>query len=133
MFKIPAGGVRTAGRSVLYAATGLVLVGLSVAAVAAGNFALNVWNGPPYPSTDPDTVAQRLKDRSDEVYDGFALPGKYPAESGRVDTGACYHRGLSGFTLRTRLERARHPRGRRTGRATARAAAAGAAGLETHP
>ncbi|MFD5895395.1 hypothetical protein [Streptomyces sp. NPDC060366] len=57
--------------------------GLSVAAVAAGNFALNVWNGAPYPSTDPDTVAQRLKDRSDEVYDCFALPGKYPAESGR--------------------------------------------------
>ncbi|WP_381790694.1 hypothetical protein [Streptomyces niveus] len=104
MFKISAGEVRAAGRSVLYAATGLVLVGLSAAAVAAGGLVLSVWNGEPYPSTDPDAVAQRLKDRSDEVYDDFALPGKYPAEPGRIDTGACYHRGLSGFT---HIDRAR--------------------------
>lgn len=67
------------------------MVALSVAAVVAGNF---VWNGAPYPSADPDAVAQRLKDRSDELYDGFALPEKYAADSGRVDTGACYYRGL---------------------------------------
>ncbi|GAB7109865.1 hypothetical protein JCM4814A_81800 [Streptomyces phaeofaciens JCM 4814] len=66
-------------------------VALSVAAVAVGN---SVWNGAPYPSADPDVVAQRLKDRSDWVYDGFALPETYAANSGRVDTGACYYRGL---------------------------------------
>lgn len=56
-----------------------------------GNF---VWNGAPYPSADPDTVAQRLKDRSDGVFEGFALPDKYAASAGRVDSGACHHRGL---------------------------------------
>ncbi|WJV45814.1 hypothetical protein [Streptomyces flavofungini] len=44
----------------------------------------------------PDAVAQRLKSRSDEVYDVFALPQKYAADSGNVDTGACYYRGLKG-------------------------------------
>lgn len=82
---------RASGRSVLSAVAGLVMAALLVAAVAAGNL---VWNGEPYPSADPDAVAQRLKARSDEVYDGFALPGKYAAAPGRVDTGACYYRGL---------------------------------------
>ncbi|MFI2437091.1 hypothetical protein [Streptomyces sp. NPDC018693] len=84
-------GARAFGRSVLYAVTALVMMALVVAAVVAGNV---LWNGAPYPSVDPDAVAQRLKARSDEVYDGFALPEKYTADSGRVDTGACYYRGL---------------------------------------
>ncbi|MCX4682042.1 hypothetical protein OG413_43445 [Streptomyces sp. NBC_01433] len=67
------------------------MVALLVAAVVAGNA---VWNGAPYPTADPDAVAQRLKARSDQVYDGFALPEKYAPDSGRVDTGACYYRGL---------------------------------------
>ncbi|MFE9999822.1 hypothetical protein [Streptomyces avermitilis] len=71
-----------------------MLVALSVAAAEAAN---SVWNGAPYPSADPDAVAQRLKDQSDGVYDGFALPAKYAADSGRVDTGACYYRGLRGI------------------------------------
>ena len=71
-----------------------MLAALSVAAAEAGN---SVWNGAPYPSADPDAVAQRLKDQSDGVYDGFALPEKYAAASGRVDTGACYYRGLRGI------------------------------------
>ncbi|MFE7753063.1 hypothetical protein [Streptomyces sp. NPDC057428] len=93
MFKTPVRirRVRASGRPVLYAVTGLVIVALSVAAVVAGNF---VWNGAPYPSAAPDAVAKRLKDRSDGVYDGFALPEKHAAGSGRVDTGACYYRGL---------------------------------------
>ncbi|MFD7833954.1 hypothetical protein [Streptomyces sp. NPDC059761] len=91
MFKSLVRRARASGRSVLYAVTGLVMVVLSVAAVAAGNF---VWNGAPYPSADPDVVAQRLKARSDRVYDDFALPEKYAADSGTVDTGACYYRGL---------------------------------------
>ncbi|MFI6948027.1 hypothetical protein [Streptomyces sp. NPDC050422] len=90
MFKTPVRRARTFGRSALYAVTGVVLV----AAAVAGNA---VWNGTPYPSADPDAVAQRLKARSDWVYDGFALPGKYAAESGSVDTGACYYNGLRGI------------------------------------
>ncbi|SDM58617.1 hypothetical protein [Streptomyces wuyuanensis] len=66
----------------------------AVAAVMAANF---VWNGTPYPSADPDAVARRLKDQSDRVHDDFALPGKHAASSGRVGTGACYHRGLRGI------------------------------------
>ncbi|MFE4370927.1 hypothetical protein ACFRMN_22305 [Streptomyces sp. NPDC056835] len=56
------------------------MVALLVAAVVAGNV---VWNGAPYPLADPDAVAQRLKARSDEVYDDFALPEKYAAGSGQ--------------------------------------------------
>ncbi len=74
------------------------MAALLVAAVAAGNAAWNaVWNGAPYPSVDPDAVTQRLKARSDEVHDGFALPDKYAADSGTVTTGACYYRGLRGI------------------------------------
>ncbi len=69
------------------------MVALLVAVAVAGNV---VWNGTPYPSADPDAVAQRLKARSDEVNGGFALSGKYAAGSGRVDTGPCYYRGLRG-------------------------------------
>lgn len=97
MFKTPVRGVRASGRPARYVATGLVVVALSVAAAVAGSLAWKIWNGAPYPSTDPDAVAQRLKDRSDGVYDGFALPEKYHADSGRMDTGACYYRGLRSF------------------------------------
>lgn len=93
MIKSLARGTRTSGRSVLYAVTGLTVVALSVAAVVAGDF---VWNGAPYPSGDPAAVAQRLKARSDGIYDDFALPEKYAADSGSLDTGACYYRGLRG-------------------------------------
>ncbi|WP_405615532.1 hypothetical protein OG292_20605 [Streptomyces sp. NBC_01511] len=98
MFKLPVRRVRAFGLSVLIAAAGLAVIPLSVAAAAAGNLASEMWNGPPYPSADPDTVAQRLKDRSDAVYEGFALPEKYPADSGSVETGACYHQGMKSFT-----------------------------------
>ncbi|MFD8414666.1 hypothetical protein ACFV2Q_23400 [Streptomyces sp. NPDC059650] len=91
MFKSLVTKARVSKRSVLHAVTGLVMVALPVVAVVAGNA---MWNGAPYPSVDPDAVAQRLRARSDEVYDGFALPEQYAAESGRGGTGACYHRGL---------------------------------------
>ncbi|MFD0417962.1 hypothetical protein [Streptomyces sp. NPDC127108] len=94
MLKTSVRDTRTSGRSVLHADTGLALVTLTVGAVVAGN---SVWNGAPYPSADPDAVAQRLKVRSDGIYDDFALPGKYVADAGRVGTGACYYRGLRGI------------------------------------
>ncbi|GFH38214.1 hypothetical protein [Streptomyces pacificus] len=86
-------------KSVPSAVTGIaaVVILLAVAAVA-GNFAWNAaGNGAPYPSADPDAVAQRLTARSDEVYDGFALQEKHAAGPGRVVTGACYSRGLRGI------------------------------------
>ncbi|MFE2746178.1 hypothetical protein ACFXKX_17800 [Streptomyces scopuliridis] len=85
MFKGPVRRARASGRSVPYTFTGLVMVALLAAAAVAGNV---VWNSAPYPSADPDAVAQRLKARSDEVYDDFALPEKYAPGSGRVDTSA---------------------------------------------
>ncbi|MCX5115318.1 hypothetical protein OOK13_44205 [Streptomyces sp. NBC_00378] len=94
MSKSPVRRTRVSGRSVLYAVIGLVTVALLAASVVAGNA---VWNGAPYPTADPDVVAQRLKARSDEVYGGFGLPEKYAADSGRFDTGACYYRGLRGI------------------------------------
>ncbi|MGW2182909.1 hypothetical protein ACWCXX_33535 [Streptomyces sp. NPDC001732] len=94
MSKSPVRRTRVSKRSVLYAVIGLATVALLAATVVAGNA---VWNGAPYPSVDPDAVAQRLKSRSDEVYDGFALPEKYAANASRFDTGACYYRGLRGI------------------------------------
>ncbi|MGW2111430.1 hypothetical protein [Streptomyces sp. NPDC001948] len=76
-------------------------VTLLAAAAVAGNA---VWNGAPYPSADPDAVAQRLKARSDEVYDGFALPEKYAADTSEFDTSGCYYRGLRGIA---HIDRAR--------------------------
>ncbi|WP_409055894.1 hypothetical protein [Streptomyces sp. SYP-A7185] len=94
MRKISLRRAPAAGRSVVVPVVAAAVVALSAAAAVAGN---SVWNGEPYPSADPDAVAQRLNDRSDEVYDGFGLPDTYAAAPGRVDTGACSYRGLRGF------------------------------------
>ncbi|SEE21632.1 hypothetical protein SAMN05216483_5642 [Streptomyces sp. 2131.1] len=91
MFKTPVRGIRTPARPLLRSVVGVVTVALAVGAALAGNWA---WHGAPYPSVDPDSVARRVKDRSDRVYDGFALPGTYAATPGRIDTGSCYYRGL---------------------------------------
>ncbi|TXR99915.1 hypothetical protein EAO73_28875 [Streptomyces sp. col6] len=91
MFTTPERGARSSGRTVVLTAAALVTAVLSVAAVIAGN---RVWQGAPYPTVDPDAVAQRIKDRSDWVYEGFALSGKYAASPGTVATGSCYYRGL---------------------------------------
>lgn len=55
--KTPLRRARASRRPVLYAVAGLALAALSVAATEAVSF---LWNGSPYPSADPDTVAQRL-------------------------------------------------------------------------
>ncbi|MEW1930199.1 hypothetical protein [Streptomyces sp. NPDC088360] len=113
MFKTPVRRVRAFGRPIPHAVAGLAL---AVAVAVVGNLVVGqvgkVWNGEPYPSVDPDAVAQRLKDRSDEVYDDFALSempempeesgkyaksGKYAAVPGKIATGACSYRGLRGF------------------------------------
>ncbi|MER5461434.1 hypothetical protein ABT010_12255 [Streptomyces sp. NPDC002668] len=74
-------------RSVLW------LIGvLLVVAVSMGCY--RVWNGEPYPATDPDQVATRLKQEAQRVYDEVALPGPPDVSSNGVETGTCYYRGL---------------------------------------
>lgn len=72
------------------------LVALCAALVAAATVAALVWlwNGTPYPKADPDHVAARLKDQAQRAYDEAALPGRPAVGPVRVETGACYHRGL---------------------------------------
>ncbi|MET9435784.1 hypothetical protein [Streptomyces sp. NPDC006551] len=73
-------------RAILWFACGLLAVGAGV----AGH---RVWNGTPYPASDPDRVAARLKVEAQRVYDEAALPG-IPAAPSRVETGTCSYRGL---------------------------------------
>ncbi|WP_399921666.1 hypothetical protein [Streptomyces kanamyceticus] len=90
--------LRAVLRPALYATAGLALAALTVAAVTTGNSMWkSLWNGTPYPLVDPGAVTQRLKDRSDQVYERLALPGKYAADPGRVHVdGNCSYRGLRG-------------------------------------
>ncbi|HET6855611.1 MAG TPA: hypothetical protein VFH94_00745 [Streptomyces sp.] len=91
MFNSTVRRVRVSRRPVLRAATGLLVAALLTAGALSAAF---VWNGSPYPAADPDLVAQRLKNRSEDVRDHFALPGTYRVDSGVVATGSCYYRGL---------------------------------------
>ncbi|MEV4969827.1 hypothetical protein [Streptomyces scopuliridis] len=74
-------------RSILWL-TGVLLV------VAASVACHRLWNGLPYPATDPDQVAAQLKQEVQRVYDDVALPGPPDASASRVTTGTCYYRGL---------------------------------------
>ncbi|MFJ5867740.1 hypothetical protein ACIQEY_25470 [Streptomyces parvus] len=72
------------------------LVVLCAALVAAATIAALawLWYGTPYPQSDPDRIAVRLKDQAQRAYDEAALPGRPGVERGRVETGTCYYRGL---------------------------------------
>ncbi|QNE75695.1 hypothetical protein F0344_14600 [Streptomyces finlayi] len=74
-------------RSILWL-TGILLV------VAVCVACYRVWDGEPYPATDPDQVAARLKQEAQHVYDEVALPGPPDVSSSGVETGTCYYRGL---------------------------------------
>ncbi|WP_338497958.1 hypothetical protein [Streptomyces sp. SJL17-4] len=78
------------GRLVRRFLYGLIAVGL----VAAGSY---VWNGTPYPATDPDAVAARLKAEGQRVYDEAVLPAGADGVGSRVETRLCSYRGLRGF------------------------------------
>ncbi|MDX3534592.1 hypothetical protein PV721_09455 [Streptomyces sp. MB09-01] len=76
--------------------TALLLCGVTLlTAVSWGGYRL--WNGAPYPEVDPNVVGTRLREEAERVHEDLALPG--PAAEGpyRVETGACYYRGLRGF------------------------------------
>ncbi|MER6449023.1 hypothetical protein DEJ51_01605 [Streptomyces venezuelae] len=56
--------------------------------------AYRLWNGGPYPEVDPHVVATRLAAEAERVENDLALPvGPGPLPD-RMETGACYYRGL---------------------------------------
>ncbi|MFD9224572.1 hypothetical protein ACFWDI_32300 [Streptomyces sp. NPDC060064] len=77
-------------RSILWLIGVLLVVAVTVTVTVT---CYRVWNGEPYPASDPDQVATRLKQEAQRVYDEVALPGP-PDVSSRVETGTCYYRGL---------------------------------------
>ncbi|QDY80560.1 hypothetical protein [Streptomyces qinzhouensis] len=79
----------TRGR-ILWAVVALVVVG-------AGVLGVRLWNGEPYPSSDPDRVADRLEQRAQTLYDEAALPGRPRVESAGVRKSGCQYRGLRGI------------------------------------
>lgn len=72
----------------LFVLCATLLVAVTVAALAW------LWNGTPYPQSDPDRIAVRLKDQAQRAYEEAALPGRPEVELGRVETGTCYYQGL---------------------------------------
>ncbi|MFE0426880.1 hypothetical protein [Streptomyces sp. NPDC058953] len=80
---------RRGSRAVLWTVGTLVATGV----LAVGGL---WWNGPPYPATDPDRIAEGLKAQAQVVYDDLALPGR-PAAGGTVATSTCPYRGLRGL------------------------------------
>ncbi|MFF4444082.1 hypothetical protein [Streptomyces sp. NPDC001502] len=69
-------------------------LGGAVCCLLAGWGAYRLWNGAPYPEVDPQAVAARLGAEAGRVEDDLALPVRSGPLPDRVETGACYHRGL---------------------------------------
>ncbi|MET8244687.1 hypothetical protein ABZV31_09885 [Streptomyces sp. NPDC005202] len=69
----------------------LLALALTVSAVHYGRI---LWNGTAYPTADPDLVAERVQQQSQQVYDVLGLPASHRVESRDLDTGTCYARGL---------------------------------------
>ncbi|WP_404962275.1 hypothetical protein [Streptomyces sp. 147326] len=76
--------------------TALILGGVTLlAAVSWAGYRL--WNGAPYPEVDPNVVGTRLRAEVERVHDDLALTRTAAEGPYRVETGACYYRGLRGF------------------------------------
>ncbi|MGK5628113.1 hypothetical protein [Streptomyces sp. URMC 123] len=86
---------RRPARVMLWSAGGLLVVGAVVAvAMVVGPAVHRLWNGEPYPATDPDQVAARLKGEVQRVYDEAGL-GRAPDAPSQVEARAdCYYSGL---------------------------------------
>ncbi|MGV9316854.1 hypothetical protein ACWDR0_32450 [Streptomyces sp. NPDC003691] len=65
--------------------------------VVAGVLGVRLWNGEPYPGSDPERVAVELEQRAQELYEDAALPEGTRAESPGVRKGGCQYRGLRGI------------------------------------
>ncbi|MET9689806.1 hypothetical protein ABZY81_15200 [Streptomyces sp. NPDC006514] len=78
-----------------------VLVALALGGVMCcllvGWGAYRLWNGAPYPEADPHVVATRLGAEAERVESDLALPAGPRSPSDRMETGACYYRGLRAF------------------------------------
>ncbi|MGW6577144.1 hypothetical protein ACWGAN_33905 [Streptomyces sp. NPDC054945] len=75
----------------LYAA---LVVGAVALLLATCWGAYRLWNGAPYPEVDPAIVATRLGAEAARVQDDLALPAGADSPPDRLETGACYYRGL---------------------------------------
>ncbi|AZK92556.1 MULTISPECIES: hypothetical protein [Streptomyces] len=73
---------------IVWAVVALVVVG-------AGFLGVRLWNGEPYPSSDPDLVAAELEDRARMLYADAGLSGQPRAD--RVQKDECSYRGLRGI------------------------------------
>ncbi|MFF4420801.1 hypothetical protein ACFY04_08430 [Streptomyces sp. NPDC001549] len=75
-----------------------VLVALALGGVMccllAGWGAYRLWNGAPYPEVDPHAVATRLGAEAERVENDLALPVRPGSPPDRMETDACYYRGL---------------------------------------
>ncbi|MCC8477208.1 hypothetical protein LMJ41_04760 [Streptomyces globisporus] len=75
---------------------------LCAALVAAATIAAVawLWYGTPYPQSDPDRIAVRLKDQAQRAYDEAALPGRPEVELGRVEhVDARWYRETGTYTV----------------------------------
>ncbi|MGW7334052.1 hypothetical protein ACWGIU_36725 [Streptomyces sp. NPDC054840] len=75
----------------MYAA---LVLGVAALLLATCWGAYRLWNGAPYPEADPAIVAARLAAEAERVQDDLALPADADSPPDRLETGACYYRGL---------------------------------------
>ncbi|MFE6834850.1 hypothetical protein ACFVFI_08405 [Streptomyces sp. NPDC057705] len=76
--------------------TALVLGGAGLLTVVSWS-GYRLWNGAPYPEADPNVVVTRLREEIERVHDDLALSRPADERPDRVETGACYYRGLRSF------------------------------------
>ncbi|WP_158781022.1 hypothetical protein [Streptomyces sp. NRRL S-237] len=71
-----------------------VVLGVAALLLATCWGAYRLWNGAPFPEVDPAIVATRLGAEAERVQDDLALPAGAESPPDRMETGACYYRGL---------------------------------------
>ncbi|MFC8828981.1 hypothetical protein ACFT9I_26945 [Streptomyces sp. NPDC057137] len=77
-------------------AAGLLACVLAIVAVAPA--VGRVWYGDPYPTADPEGVAERIQDRSQRAYDLLGLPEPVVVARNSLDSSVCRDRGLLNLT-----------------------------------
>ncbi|MFF4261283.1 hypothetical protein [Streptomyces virginiae] len=71
-----------------------LVLGVAALLLATCWGAYRLWNGAPYPEVDPHVVATRIGAEAERVENDLALPGGPRSLPHRMETGACYYRGL---------------------------------------
>ncbi|WP_225837096.1 hypothetical protein [Streptomyces sp. NK08204] len=82
------------------AVVALALAGATAVSVWLGQQAWSLWEGTPFPVTDPAATAQRLDEDTQQAYDALGLPDARLdtewSDSGRTaEEGSCSYRGLN--------------------------------------